>query len=122
VNAAPNDKELIDKAVQITKDHPNFMAELILETAKEIQDETKAGVSTDWRKASLISKFSHEIEKELDTNSTSALKKIDFILMASESWRADLNHWYKHVLIDEGRSFLSRWFFDKGRGRSTKIY
>jgi hypothetical protein len=113
VSAAPEDEKLVDRAVQIAKEHPGTERDLINIRSSEIRAINRNAKEDDWQKAEFITLFVTEVENEVFTNQISALKKIDFILDAINTWRQDLAlfHPGTHELLAfrESKMLLLRW-------------
>jgi hypothetical protein len=113
VSAAPEDEKIVDRAIQIAKEHPGTERDLINIRSSEIRAINRNAKEDDWQKADFITLFVTEVENEVFTNQISALKKIDFILDAFNTWRQDLAlfHPGTHELLAfrESNMLLLRW-------------
>jgi hypothetical protein len=113
VSAAPEDEKIVDRAIQIAKEHPGTERDLINIRSSEIRAINRNAKEDDWQKADFITLFVTEVENEVFTNQISALKKIDFILDAINTWRQDLAlfHPGTHELLAfrESNMLLLRW-------------
>jgi hypothetical protein len=113
VSAAPEDEKLVDRAVQIAKEHPGTERDLINIRSSEIRAINRNAKEDDWQKAEFITLFVTEVENEVFTNQISALKKINFILDAINTWRQDLALFHPStdelLTTKESNVLLLRW-------------